>query len=57
MTITEAIKELMNGWNTIEKAAKEQFPKATNDEIYHITAGAMDYSLGLSSNHQAKVNK
>ena len=45
--IVQDIKTLMEGWNKIEAKAKQEFPFATSEELYHITKGAMDYSLGL----------
>lgn len=44
-TIAEDLKKLMDGWNTIEEAAKKEFPNATKDELYEITKGAMDFAL------------
>ena len=47
----EALKndlvELMNAWTMIEREAKEWFPKASKEEIYKITKGAMDHALGF----------
>lgn len=40
--------EMINGWNLIEKRAREQFPNATDEEIYQITNSTFRYSLGLS---------
>ena len=41
------IAELMAGWNTIEAAAKKQFPHADKEELYEICKGAMNHALGL----------
>lgn len=43
------IAELMRGWNTIKAAAITHFPNATADEIYKITANAMNHALRLST--------
>jgi hypothetical protein len=40
------IAELMRGWNTIEAAAKAQFPNASKAELYEICKGAMNKTLG-----------
>jgi hypothetical protein len=45
----DLIRQLMNGWNTIESAAKRQFPGASPEEIYQITAGAMNHSLKIKA--------
>lgn len=41
------LKEMMAAWNTIEAAAKSQFPNATAEEIYQITKGAMNRALNI----------
>ncbi len=46
-TLAQDIKEMMDGWNTIMAAAKEQFPKATEEELYQIAKGAMNHALGI----------
>lgn len=43
----DAMKKLMNGWNTIRAAAIRQFPDATPEQIQQITTGAMNHALGL----------
>ena len=43
--IAKDIATLMAGWNTIEAAAKAQFPKASKDELYEICKGAMNHAL------------
>ena len=40
-TLAQDLKTAMDGWNKIEAAAKQQFPKATKEEIYQITKRAM----------------
>ena len=46
--IARDIVEMMAGWNTIEAAAKLQFPNATKEELYEICKGAMNHALGIS---------
>jgi hypothetical protein len=41
------LREMLTNWNTIERAARATFPKATKEEVYKITAGAMNHSLGI----------
>lgn len=43
-----AIAELMAGWNTIEAAAKAQFPHADKEELYTICKGAMNHALHMA---------
>ena len=45
--LAQDIQEMMNAWNKIQAAARAQFPKASEEQIYQLTAGAMNYSLGL----------
>lgn len=47
MTNAEALKEMMEGWNKIMAAARQQFPNATEEELYQIAKGAMNYALGI----------
>jgi hypothetical protein len=49
MTTAQALKEMMNGWNTIEAKAKAQFPNATKEELYQICKDAMNYALKVKS--------
>lgn len=51
--IVKDIKTLMDGWNTIEAAAKAQFKGASKSEIYDITKGAMDHALGWGKKKNA----
>jgi len=44
-TLAQDLATLMAGWNTIEAAAKAQFPKASKDELYNICKGAMNHAL------------
>jgi hypothetical protein len=46
-TLATDLKEMMQGWNTIEAAAKKQFPNATKEELYEICKDAMDHAIGL----------
>ena len=47
MSTAEALKEMMDGWNKIMAAAREQFPTATEEELYQIAKGAMNHALGI----------
>jgi len=38
---------MMEAWNKIQKAARQQFPNATEEELYEITKDAMNHALGL----------
>jgi hypothetical protein len=46
MTTAQALQEMMAAWNKIMTAAKTQFPKATEEELYQIAKGAMNHALG-----------
>jgi len=48
-TDAEFMAELMKAWNTIEAAAKAQFPNISNEERYQMCKGAMDHAIGLGS--------
>lgn len=45
MTTQQAIKEMMEAWNTIMEAVKKQFPNASEEELYQIAKGAMDHAI------------
>jgi hypothetical protein len=47
MTTTEAIKEMMAGWNKIMAQAKKEFPNATEEQLFKIVSSAMNHALGL----------
>jgi len=47
MTTAEALEKMMEGWNTIMAAARQQFPNATEEELYKIAKGAMNHALGI----------
>lgn len=47
MTVSDALKEMMEVWNRVEAAAREFFPNANEEEIYRIVADKMNESLGL----------
>lgn len=47
MTTAQALKAAMAGWNTIEAKAKQQFPNATQEELYQICKDAMKHALGI----------
>jgi hypothetical protein len=44
------IQELMNAWNTIVTNVRAQFPKATEENIYHFSRDAFYYSLNWKPN-------
>jgi len=46
-TFSQDIAEMMAAWNTIMAAARKQFPQASEEALYQMTAGAMKKSLGL----------
>jgi hypothetical protein len=39
------LQELMNGWNKIMAAARQQFPAATEEELFQIAKSAMNHAL------------
>lgn len=43
----KAVAEMMGVWGEIRKAAKKQFPKASEEELFQICSGAMNHALGL----------
>lgn len=45
MTTAEAIAEMMEVWNNIFSAAKQQFPGASDEKLYQITKSAMNKAL------------
>ena len=47
MTTAEALKEMMEVWNKIMEAARQQFPNATEDELYQIAKSAMNRAVGI----------
>jgi len=47
MNTAEALQEMMDGWNKIMAAARREFPTATEEELYHIAAGAMKHALRM----------
>ena len=47
MTNAQVIAEMMAAWNKIMAAAREQFPRATEEEIYQIALGAMKHTLKI----------
>ena len=47
MSAVEALKEMMSNWAKIEEDVKAQYPNATSDESYQMTAAVMNKSLGL----------
>ena len=47
MMTVDALKEMMAGWNTIEAAARKQFPNASKDELFKICSDAMKHALKI----------
>lgn len=43
------IKEMLAAWATIESAVAVQFPDATDEERYQLTASAMRHALGVAA--------
>ncbi|WP_447639546.1 hypothetical protein [Pandoraea norimbergensis] len=43
----EHIKEMMDNWNKTQDAVRAQFPDASDEQVYQMTAAAMNKSLGL----------
>ena len=46
-TFAQDLQEMMSGWSKIVAAARQQFPAASEEEIYQIAKGAMRHTLGL----------
>lgn len=44
-TAAQDFREMMDAWNTIEAAAKREFPDAGAEELYQIAAGAFRAAL------------
>lgn len=42
------LKEMMGAWTKIEDAARQMYPNASKEEVYRLTSGAMNRSLGRS---------
>jgi hypothetical protein len=42
------LREMLANWNKIEAAARTRYPNASEKEIYRLTSGAMNHSLGLT---------
>lgn len=47
-TTQQNLKEMMDAFEKIMLAARNQFPGATEDELFKIASGAMNHSLGLN---------
>lgn len=45
--MSQDIQEMMAAWDTIMKAAKAQFPDASEELLYVLCKGAMNHALGL----------
>jgi len=41
-----AIQEMMNNWEKIESNVRAALPSATAEQVYQLTAAAMNKSLG-----------
>ncbi|WP_175725133.1 hypothetical protein [Burkholderia ambifaria] len=41
------IKEMMDNWNKTEAAVRAACPAASDEQVYQLTAAAMNKSLGL----------
>ncbi len=48
-TLADDLREMMAAWNTIQSAARAQFPGASDEQIHKITSGAMEHSLGMTA--------
>lgn len=44
-TLAQDIAEMMAAWNKIMTAARAQFPNASEEQLYQIAKGAMEYAL------------
>lgn len=47
-TLATDLAQMMGAWDRIAAAARREFPNASDEELYQITAGAMNHALGLS---------
>lgn len=47
MPTVHALQEMLAAWNKVMATAKEQFPSATEDELYQIATGAMNHAVGI----------
>lgn len=47
MSAAEALEEMMSNWTKVEAEVKANFPSANDEEIYQMTAAAMNGSLSL----------
>lgn len=54
-TTAQAIEEMMAIWNRIEAKARQQFPGASEEQIYALTSSAMHWGLRAVTERQAKV--
>lgn len=41
------IAEMISNWTKIENTVRENFPEATDEQVYQMTKQAMNSSLGL----------
>lgn len=55
MSIAKAIEGAMNHWNAIEAALRAANPGASEEDLYHATAEAMNQALGLRQSESRVV--
>ena len=46
-TLAADLKEMMAAWSKIETAARREYPKCSEEEIFEICKGAMNHALKL----------
>ena len=46
-TFAKDIAEMMRVWNSIIAKVRATFPRASEEEVYQISKGAMNKSLGI----------
>lgn len=46
-TSADAIRALYEGWQRVDRAAREQFPDLSDEAIGEIVSGAMRHTLGM----------
>lgn len=47
MTTAQAIHEMMSAWNASLAAAKQEFPSASEEQLYQIVKGVMDRAISV----------
>lgn len=48
-TFASDLRQMLEAWNQIERAAREQFPGVSPEELQEICSGAMNHALGLDT--------